>query len=494
MKAILAVDQSTAGTKSLLFDLQGNVLKRSAIAHRQSYPQDGWVEHDPEEIIANVYQAIALVMAEAPVGRDEVGYLALTNQRETVVVWNRRTGKPMAPALVWQDQRGTPYCERLVAEGTDAIVRSRTGLIVDSYFSATKIQWVLEHVAGAMEAARRGELLWGTIDSWMIWNLTNRRVHATDYSNACRTMLFNIDKCCWDAELLHIFGIPPDTCPDALPSDSPFGEAILPDFPKAVPIYGVMGDSHAALFGQCCFAPGMAKVTYGTGSSIMVNSGDRPVSPPPGIVGSIGWGYRDRVVYVLEGNVHAAGDILKWQQDSLKLFADYAQAERMAESLSDNGGTYLVPSFNGLGAPYWEHGIPALITGMTRTTTNAHFVRAAFEAIAYQVHDVVTAIAPCLEISELRVDGGVTANSFVMQLQSDLLDIPIRTSYIEELSILGVVYMGGLATGVWADIDAISSLWRERTAYLPRLDDAARRSLIAGWNKAVRQALAWRTL
>ena len=494
MRAILAIDQSTSATKALLFDRRGRVLARVSFEHRQFYPQPGLVEHDAQEILANVYRAIALLIERSSLQPGDIDWLSLTNQRETVVVWERHSGTPLTRALVWQDQRGTPYCQRLLARGVDRIIRARSGLIVDTYFSATKIQWIFEHVEGAAAAAQRGELLWGTIDTWLIWNLTKRRVHATDYSNACRSMLFDIDTCRWDDDLLELFGIPATMCPEALPSDADFGDAVLPGFPRAVPIRGVMGDSHAALFGQCCFSPGMAKATYGTGSSIMVNVGHAPGQPPSGIVRSIGWGCRGRVAYVLEGNIHAAGDTLRWLRDDLRLFEDYVEAERLAISVADTGGVYLVPAFNGLGAPHWQHDIPALLTGLARTTARPHIIRAALEAIAWQVFDVVEAMrrAPRLHIAELRVDGGPTGNRFLMQFQSDVLAIPVCTGAIEELSALGVVYMGGLALGVWRDTDEIGELWRQRTRYLPAGDAATRQVGLAGWKAAVRQALAWR--
>lgn len=489
MPVILAIDQSTSATKALLFDHRGGLIARSTVEHQQFYPQPGFVEHDAEHIIANVYEAIAAVMAQSDVPPDNIAHLSITNQRETVVVWDKMSKKPITRALVWQDQRGAPSCERLKSSGAQPLIQERTGLIIDSYFSATKIQWALENIPDARAAAERGHLLWGTIDSWIIWNLTAGKVHATDYSNACRTMLFDIHSCRWDSEILEMLGIPGTMCPEALPSDAPFGTAVLPQFPKGLPIRGVMGDSHAALFGQCCFKPGMAKATYGTGSSIMVNIGNATVPVPPGLVHSIAWAHQGEVSYVLEGNIHTTGDLMNWLRDNLAMIKDNQEAEQLAASLSDSAGVFLVPAFNGLGSPYWRHDVSALITGMTRTTTREHIVRAALEAIAYQVNDVLGAVREQIDISELRTDGGPSKNKFLMQFQADLSNIPIVAGHIEELSALGVAYLGGIAGKIWRSTEEIGSLWKERLRYTPAIAADKRARLLHGWKAAIKQTL-----
>lgn len=492
MPFALAIDQSTSATKALLFDAKGAVCKRVTIEHRQFYPQHGFVEHDAEQILANVYRSIEEVITQSAVNPKEIQYLALTNQRETVVVWDRIRKKPIAPAVVWQDQRGAALCAQLKSTQYNQIIQSRTGLIVDSYFSATKITWILEHVSGAKAAARRGDLLWGTMDSWIIWNLTGQTVHATDYSNACRTMLFDIHACRWDDELLDLFGISKQMCPEARPSDASFGTAIIPRMSISLPIRGVMGDSHAALFGQRCFTPGMGKVTYGTGSSVMINSGEKKTEAPSGIVHSIGWACQNRVVYVLEGNIHTAGDVMRWLRDNLAMIADNREAERIAAALPSSEGVFLVPAFDGLSAPHWRHDLSALITGLHRSTTKAHIIRAALESIAYQVVDVIDAAAQRIGVTEICADGGPTNNKFLMQFQSDMLNIPVQVNRIEEVSALGVFYMGAISLNILGSIDEISALQTQSERYTPRIPASARAELLQGWHSALAQTMGTR--
>lgn len=489
---ILAIDQSTSGTKAILFDENSMVKHRVTIEHRQYYPRPGWVEHDPMEILANSRKAMELVIEESSAAASDIAALAITNQRETVVAWDGETGKPVYNAFVWQDQRATEFCESLKEAEKGPIIRSKTGLLIDTYFSAGKLAWLVKNRPEVAQAAREGRVLCGTIDSWLIWNFTGGKVHATDYSNACRTMLFNIHTLAFDEELKEIFLVPDFIFPEPRPSNSRFGETALPGTSRSVPISGVAGDSHAALFGQCCFRSGTAKTTYGTGSSIMMNIGGKPLDPPEGIVLSIGWGFDAEVTYVFEGNIHSTGDTIRWMADEVGLFSDMEEAEKAAASLETNGGVYLVPAFAGLGAPYWEHGLSALITGLSRAAGRSHIVRAGLESIAYQVYDVVERMTGASQVSmvDLRVDGGPTRNRFLMQFQADILESPIRVSSIEEVSALGAAYLGGVREGLWADRATLTGLWREQKKYTPSMAEESRMKNLHGWKRAVAQTIA----
>jgi glycerol kinase len=489
---VIAVDQSTQATKAILFDHSGRPVHRVTKSHRQIYPAEGLVEHDPLEIVANVRAAMAEVIAESGIEISSLAALAITNQRETVVAWDRETGLPVHNALVWQDERGLELCERLVAEGREALVRERTGLKLDPYFSASKLAWLARESEAAREALRRGRLMAGTIDAWLIWNLTERAVFATDYSNASRTMLFNIHTLEWDEDLLELFGLGGLLLPEPLPSDADFGFARLPELGAALSIAGVMGDSHAALFGHCGWRPGDAKATYGTGSSIMRNIGARPRDPGRGLVLSIGWGFAGEVAYVLEGNIHATGYTMRWLRDNLGLFTDYDEAERMSREAGGNGGVYLVPAFSGLGAPHWAHGIRAIVTGLSHGSDKRHMVRAGLESIAYQIADLVAEMdARASEsLGRLHVDGGPTRNAFLMQFQADILGIIVAVPAVEELSALGAAFMGGLKRGLWASRDEVERLARNTMEYAPTMSDSERERLRAGWKSAVVQALS----
>ncbi len=491
---VLAIDQSTSATKAVLFDESGRLVGRASQEHKQHYPGPGMIEHDPEELHANTLKVIARVVSESRVKPDSVAALAITNQRETIAVWDRRTGRPLHNAVIWQDQRGTAACDDLKARGLEPAIRGKTGLLVDTYFSASKLKWLVDNVAAVREAAARGDALCGTIDSWLIWKLTRGRLHATDYSNACRTMLFNVRTLQWDQELLELFGVAGLRFPEVRFADASFGEAALADPRVTLPITGVMGDSHASLFGHCGFAPGDAKATYGTGTSVMLNIGPQPVDPPQGIVLSIAWGMDGKVDYVFEGNIHSSADTLKWLHDEVRLFEDYREMEKAAASLPDNGGVYLVPAFAGLGAPYWAHGVRALITGLERSSSRAHILRAAEESIAYQVNDLITEMRrdERVPFASLRVDGGATRDRFLMQFQADILGARLRVADIEDVSARGAAFAAGLAAGVWRNRGRLAELAGERGVFVPALPAEARARLLAGWRSAVQQALARR--
>ena len=489
---ILGIDQSTSGTKALLFDKEGAVLGRSDLLHRQYYPQPGWVEHDPDEIYRNTLGAAKRLLDGAGIDRGKVAALALTNQRETALVWDRRTGEPVHNAVVWQCRRGEAICRNLEAQGMAEGIKEKTGLVLSPYFSAAKIGWILDHVDGARERAQRGELACGTMDSWLVWKLTGGAVHATDYSNASRTQLFNLKRLGWDAGLLDAFGIPASMMGDIRCSDEEFGRTDLEGMlPRAVPILGVMGDSHAALFAQNCYVPGSAKATYGTGSSVMMNIGSKPLESSGGLVTSVAWGMQRKVEYVFEGNINSSGDTVQWLVDGLDLIQSAKEAGIIAASVPDTQGVYLVPAFVGLSAPYWDSGARAAILGMSRGTKKAHVVRAAEESMAYQIRDILDLMVKesGMALSELRADGGPTKDSFLMQFQADILGLPVSPSALEELSAAGAAYMAGIAVGVWADREALRSLRRSGPAYRPAMPKTQADSLYGGWRAAVRRTL-----
>jgi glycerol kinase len=490
MNYTLAIDQSTSATKAMLFDAQAKLIARATVEHQQFYPQPGWVEHDPEEILRNTYQAAAEVLAKSGIQADEVTSVAVTNQRETVVVWDKRTGKPVYNAVVWQCNRGEVLCEELKAGNHESTVSVKTGLLINPYFSASGVQWILDNVEGARVDAEAGHLLLGTMDTWLIWNFTNGREHATDYTNASRTLLFNIHTLHFDDELLELFHIPGTMVPEVLPSDGIYGMTTLNGLLPNVPIAGVMGDSHGALAGQMCFSPGMGKATYGTGSSIMVNIGESPLTAPAGLVTSVGFAAAGKVYFAFEGNIHCTGATIKWLQDDLQLIGSAEETEPLATSVESTNGVYLVPAFAGLGAPWWDSEAKALICGMNRGTSKAHVVRAALESIAYQVKDLISLIERSgVELQELRVDGGPVKNKFLMQFQSDMLQAWINRSPIEEASALGAVLMGGLALGQWNSLDEIAALRTSDDRIGPLMPSVQMKQLYTGWQQAVKRTL-----
>ncbi|MCH5311405.1 MAG: glycerol kinase GlpK [Prevotella sp.] len=490
---IIAIDQSTSATKAVLFSEQCFVVNRINVAHKQYYPRQGWVEHDAEEIYQNTVSAIRQVVekvkSELPTDEEVHFSIAITNQRETVVVWNRLTGKPVCNAVVWQCQRGAEICNSLKEQGYTEMIKEKTGLIIDPYFSASGVKWILDNVEGARQQANRGELLLGTIDTWLIWKLTEGKVHATDYTNASRTLLYNIHTLDWDNELLSLFTIPHTMVPKALPCDAVYGDTTVEDvFSEPVQIAGVLGDSHGALAGQMCFEPGMGKATYGTGSSVMVNIGENAVLAPEGLVTSVGFAAQGKVFYAFEGNIHCTGATIKWLVEKLRLIESPAVIEQLALSVSDNGGVYLVPAFAGLGAPWWNSHAKAMICGMTLGTETGHICRATLEAIAYQVKDLID-LMTCnagVDLKELRVDGGPTKNKLLMQFQADMLDAPINRSDVEEASAMGAMLMNGLARGLWKDLDEVARLRTTDNRITPTMGMEQREQLYTGWKEAVK--------
>ena len=486
---IIAIDQSTSATKAILFDEKCRVVNRINIDHKQYYPAPGWVEHDAEEIYANAVAAVRRLMAETAVEEGAEFSLAITNQRETVVVWDAETSKPIAHAVVWQCQRGAEICRALKEAGHEPTFLKKSGLLIDPYFSASGVKWLLDNTEGARAAAEAGRLRMGTMDAWLIWKLTDGAVHATDYTNASRTLLFNIHTLDWDDELLSLFEVPRSMLPEAKPCDAVFGCTTIEGlFPEGIEIAGVLGDSHGALAGQMCFEAGMGKATYGTGSSVMVNIGEEAVAAPEGLVTSVGFAAQVKVFYAFEGNIHCTGATLRWLTDQLQLIGSPAETEALATSVENNGGVYLVPAFAGLGAPWWNSEAKAMICGMTLGTTKAHVVRAALEAIPYQIRDLVGLMTEQagVTLKELRVDGGPTKNRFLMQFQADMLQATINRSDIEEASAMGAVVMNGLARGVWASLDEVAALRTSDNRIEPTMDAATRKALYDGWIEAVK--------
>ena len=491
---IIAIDQSTSSTKALLFDEECHLLARTNVDHKQYYPQTGWVEHDAEEIYQNMIEAIRKLMAEVDLHYSLVPHtfsLAITNQRETAVIWNKTTGKPIANAVVWQDTRGAELCRQLRADGKAEMVMQKSGLLIDPNFSATGIKWLLDNVDSAREFASRGELLMGTIETWLIWKLTSGKVHATDYTNASRTMLFNIHTMQWDDELLQLFDIPRSMMPELKPCDAIYGETTCEGvFSKPIQIAGVLGDSHGALVGQMCFEKGSGKVTYGTGSSVMVNIGEEPQQAPEGLVTSVGFSAFGKTYYGFEGNIYSTGATLKWIADQLQLVGHPAEMEALATSVEDNGGVYIVPAFSGLGAPWWQSDVKGAVFGLTFATTKAHFLRAALESIAYQIKDLVDVMARATggSLKEIAADGGPTKNRFLMQFQADMLDTPVVCTEVDDASALGAVIMNGFARGIWKTFEEVRGFRKVTQTYhsQPR---AQKEALYQGWRNAVNQLI-----
>ena len=490
MKYTLSIDQSTSATKVILFDENASYMARTSIDHQQFYPKPGWVEHDPVEILENTYQAVEQLIFKCGIVQSDIVSVAITNQRETVVVWDKRTGKPVYNAVVWQCNRGTQICEDLIARGYEPMVTEKTGLIINPYFSASGVKWILDHVEGARKAADDDHLLMGTIDSWLISNFTGGKTHATDYTNASRTLLFNIHTLDWDKELQDLFTIPSSMLSKVLPCDSNFGNTTLNGLLPEIPIAGVMGDSHGALAGQMCFSQGMGKVTYGTGSSIMVNIGEKALNAPKGLVTSIGFAAKGKVFFAFEGNIHCTGATIKWLQDDLQLISSAAETETIATSVESTDGVFFVPAFAGLGAPWWDSEAKALIWGMNRGTGKAHIVRAALESIAYQVKDLMELIKKSgVELIELRVDGGPTKNNFLMQFQADMLQTKVNRCPIEEASALGAVIMNGFALGHFTGFGQVAALRTQNEYIFPKMNIEKAILLYEQWIKAVKRTL-----
>jgi glycerol kinase len=491
---ILALDQGTTGSTALLVDLDGRVLARGYAELPQYYPQPGWVEHDPEEIWSTVERSARAALSEARVTGAEIAAVGITNQRETAIVWDRATGAPIHRAIVWQCRRTAPLCEQLRADGAEGVVRRTTGLVLDAYFSGTKILWLLDEIPGARRRAELGELAFGTVDSWLVWKLTGGRVHTTDATNASRTLCLDLRTGEWSDEMLEILGVPRAILPAVAPSSGVFGETSdLGWLPRGVPIAGIAGDQQAALFGQACLAPGTAKNTYGTGCFMLLNTGPEPVASSHGLLTTIAWRIGGATTYALEGSVFIAGAAVQWLRDGLGLIRSAAESQALAESVPDTGGVHFVPAFVGLGAPYWDMYARGTIVGLTRGTTGAHLARAALEAIAFQSRDVLEAMAADagIGVRELRVDGGAAANDFLCQFQADVLKVAVLRPRVIETTALGAAYLAGLGAGLWRSLDEVERRWTLERRFEPRLDEATRAARYDGWRRAVERAKAW---
>jgi glycerol kinase len=488
---ILSIDQGTTGSTVLLIDAHGEIVAHGYREFTQYYPHPGWVEHDPVEIWEVTRQLIADLINTQKVA-DGIAAIGVTNQRETTVVWERSTGQPIHPAIVWQCRRTAGICADLRGCGLEDMVRARTGLVIDPYFSATKIAWILGQIDGAYEKTERSELGFGTIDTWLLWNLTDGEIHATDYTNASRTMLFNIDTLSWDDELLALFNVPRSVLPEARHSGNVFGKTknIAP-LPDGIPISGIAGDQHAALFGQLCTQPGMAKNTYGTGCFLMLNTGQQRIHSKSGLLTTLACGLDEKPCYALEGSVFIAGAAVQWLRDGLQIIDSAAETEAIATTVSDSGGVFVVPAFTGLGAPYWDANAQGAILGLTRGTTRAHIVRATLEAIAFQAADVITAMHTDaeIELDRLRVDGGAVANNFLMQFQADVLGIDVERPTRIETTGLGAAYLAGLSVGVWDNIHELESHRKIDTVFSPQIELNQRREKLDGWKNAVRRVM-----
>ena len=490
-KYILALDQGTTSSRCILFDRSGNICSMAQREFIQYYPKPGWVEHDPMEIWSSQLAVATEAMARLGAKAADIEAIGITNQRETTIVWDKETGQPVYPAIVWQCRRTADRISELVKEGCNGAVREKTGLIPDAYFSASKIEWILNHVEGARERAEAGKLLFGTVDTWLIWNLTKGSVHVTDYTNASRTMLLNIHTLTWDEELLMLFHIPKSMLPEVKPSSCVYGCTDEHLMGEKIPITGAAGDQQAALFGQCCFEEGDVKNTYGTGSFILMNTGKKPILSKNGLLTTIAAGTGKDVEYALEGSVFVAGALIQWLRDELRLFRTAADSESYAKKVEDTAGMYIVPAFTGLGAPYWNAYARGTVVGLTRGCGKEHFIRAALEAIAYQSTDVMHAMEEDagVKLKSLKVDGGASANDFLMGFQADILDTEVVRPKCIETTALGAAYLAGLATGYWKDKAEIRENWQQGMCFAPSMEEEKRRSLLKGWKKAVACAL-----
>lgn len=488
-KYILAIDQGTTSSRAIVFDKQGKIQSVSQQEFTQYFPRPGWVEHDAEEIWSSEYSVITDAIAKMGVDAASLSAIGITNQRETTIVWDAVTGKPVSHAIVWQDRRTAEYCDTLKSLGLVDMIRSRTGLIIDAYFSATKVRWILENVPGAKDKALRGELRFGTVDSWLVWNLTGGRVHATDVTNASRTMLFNIHTLEWDKDLLDLFGIPESMMPKVLGSSEVYGEANIEG--TKVPIAGIAGDQQSALFGQMCIEPGAVKNTYGTGCFLLMNTGDKPIMSSNNLLTTIAWKVGGKVSYALEGSIFVAGSVIQWLRDGLGLIKTSPESEALAASVPDNGGVYFVPALTGLGAPHWDAYATGSIYGITRGTTAAHIARAALEGIAFQTMDIVEAMGrdAGVPIRELKVDGGASRNNLLMQFQSDILGTSVVRPEVTETTALGAAYLAGLAVGYWSGIDEVRRQWSAERVFTPQMDAEGVKSAKAGWANAIERTL-----
>jgi glycerol kinase len=492
-KYILALDQGTTSSRAIIFNKLGAIIAVAQKEFTQFFPQPGWVEHNANEIWSTQLGVAAEAITKAGLSPEHIAAIGITNQRETTVVWERATGKPVYNAIVWQDRRTASFCDRLRAKGLDKIIQQKTGLIPDAYFSASKIKWILDNVTGAKEKASKGELCFGTVDSWLLWNLTKGQVHATDVSNASRTMICNIHTLQWDDELLEIFDIPKNILPEICSSSELYGSTQNILTAHNIPIAGMAGDQQSALFGQMCTQPGMVKNTYGTGCFMLMNTGDQPVSSSNNLLTTVAWKVNGKTQYALEGSVFIAGAVVQWLRDGLGIIKNSKEVESLAASISSTEGVYVVPAFAGLGAPYWNQYAKGTMTGITRGTTAAHIARASVESIAFQVMDVLKAMEADsgISIKELRVDGGATSNDMLMQFQAGILNTKVVRPVITETTALGAAYLAGLAVGYWSSIDEIQVQWQVEKRFAPEMNEDERYALIKGWQRAIRSAIAW---
>ncbi len=492
MKYLLTLDQGTTSSRCLVIDHSGKIISVAQMEFTQFFPQPGWVEHDPKEIWASQIAVAADALGRAAVSHNDIAAIGITNQRETTIVWDRKTGEPVFNAIVWQGRRTAPICDQMRADGLAPMIQSKTGLIIDAYFSGTKVRWILDNVPGAREKAERGELAFGTVDSWLIWELTKGRVHVTDETNASRTMLFNIHTRDWDDELLSALHVPRSMLPEAKSSSEVYGEISVATL-GGLPIAGIAGDQQAALFGQMCTKPGMVKNTYGTGCFMLMNTGTEPVPSKNNLLTTIAWRRNNTTEYALEGSVFIAGAVVQWLRDGLGIIRAAPESEALAAKVEDNGGVYLVPAFVGLGAPHWDAYARGTIVGLTRGSTAAHIARAALEGIAFQVTDVLTAMEADsgIKLAELRADGGASANNLLMQFQANLLGVPVVRASNKETTAMGAAYLAGLAVDYFKSTDEIASNWGSDRTFEPKMGSDERQKLRASWNKALDRAKAW---
>jgi glycerol kinase len=492
---ILSIDQGTTSSRAILFNKQGAIVFSAQKEFTQYFPRPGWVEHNANEIWGSVLSVIAEVLSESGIKPEHIAGIGITNQRETTVIWDKETGEPIYNAIVWQSRQTSDICEVLKTNGYSDLFRSKTGLLIDAYFSGTKVKWILDHVDGARERASQGKLLFGTIDTWIVWKLSGGRAHVTDYSNASRTLMFNIYDLQWDDELLKILDVPKCMLPEVMPSSQVYARTVdYHFFGKETPISGIAGDQQAALFGQACFEPGMAKNTYGTGCFMLMNTGDKAVRSENGLLTTIAWGLNGKVEYGLEGSIFVAGSAIQWLRDGLRMFKEAKDSEIYAGRVGSTDGVYVVPAFVGLGTPYWDSDVRGAVFGLTRGTTKEHFIRATLESLAYQTKDVLSAMESdsLIKLKTLRVDGGAVKNNLLMEFQSDILNVPVERTKVSETTALGAAYLAGLAVGFWESQEEISKQWATDRKFIPKMSEEQRDSLYNGWKKAVKAAMTFK--
>ena len=492
-KYVMALDQGTTSSRTILFDRSGKIVSVAQREFPQYYPQPGWVEHDPMEIWSSTYATATEAMAQVGASAHDIAGIGITNQRETTIIWEKETGRPIYNAIVWQCRRTASMIDRIVADGWGDKIREKTGLVPDAYFSASKITWILDHVPGAREKAEAGKLAFGTVDSWLIYNLTKHQVHVTDYTNAARTMLFNIHTLEWDEELLKLFGVPRDLLPDVMPSSCLYGYTDESMLGGRIPIAGAAGDQQSALFGQCCFNPGDVKNTYGTGCFLLMNTGNEAIKSEHGLLTTIAASGADHVEYALEGSVFVAGAVVQWLRDEMRMVKTASQTEEYASDVFDTAGVYLVPAFAGMGAPYWNQYARGTVVGITRGCKKEHFIRAALESIAYQSSDLIRAMEEDAGISlnDIKVDGGASANNFLMKFQANITDRAVRRPKCIETTAMGAAFLAGLSVGFWMDREELTHIWELGRVFIPEMDETERAMLLKGWKKAVKCALVW---